>query len=232
MSTSSSLTALGVLALIVVVAMAPIQSSVASLANTGVANQNPVHGGTLDLKLSERGPATQDSTTDELSADLVSDTWEDRAHNTLGTDNVSNTVELNNSASTLAASVVNITISYTENDSDANNGNAVNTSRTLEVTAFSYDGNDLTNTELTDQNGNDRLDVDDLTRGSNVENLSTLPGIAAGQTTQVTIAVSGSTGLISGVGSSDGVDITVELRVQTQGFADTDHSMNNTIQYG
>lgn len=231
-STSSSLTALGALALIVVVAIAPIQSSVALLANTGVANQNPIHGGALDLKLSERGPATQDSTTDEISADVVSDTWEDRTHNTLGTDNVSNTLEVDNSASTLAANVVNITISYTENDSDANDGNAVNTSRTLEVTAFSYAGNDLTDTELTDQNGNGRLDVDDLTRGSNAENLSTLTGIAAGQTAQVTFAVSGSTGLISGVGSSDGVDITVELRVQTRSFADIDHSTNNTIQYG
>lgn len=232
MSTSSSLTALGALALIVVVAIAPIQSSVALLANTAVANQNPVHGGTLDLKLSERGPATQDSTTDEISGDLVSDTWEDPTHNTLGTDNVSNTLEIDNSASTLAASMVNITISYTENDSETDDGNAVNTSQTLEVTAFSYDGDDFTDTELTDQNGNGRLDVDDLSRGSNAENLSTLTGIAGGQTAKVTIAVSGSTGLIGGVQSGDGIDITVELQVQTRSFADTDHSTNNTIQYG
>lgn len=232
MNTSFPWTALGVLALIVVVAISPIQSSVALLANTGIADQNPIHSGALDSKLSEQGPATQDSTTDGISADIVSNTWEDQAHNTLGTDNVSNTLEVNNSASTLTANVVNITISHTENDSDANDGNAVNTSRTLEVTAFSYDGDDLTDTELTDQNGNGRLDVDDLTRGSNAENLSTLTGIAAGQTAQLTIAISGSTGLISGVESGDGVDIIVKLRVQRRSFADTDYSTNNTIQYG
>lgn len=232
MRTSSSWTALGTLTLIMVVVVTPVHSSAALLANTGVANQNSVHGGSLDLKLSERGPATQGSTTDEISADIVYATWEDPTHNTLGTDNVSNTLELDNSASTLAGGIVNITISYTENDSDANDGNAVNTSRTLEVTAFNYDGNDLTDTELTDQNGNGRLDVDDLTLGSNAGNLSALGGLRAGQTARLTIAVSGETGLISGVESSDGIDIIVDLRIQTRSFVDTDRSTNNTIRYG
>lgn len=213
------------------VALVAVPSSGAFYADTGASDRNAVQGESLDGKLDERGPTNgQDSTTDETGADAVRDTWEDRTHDTLGRDNVSNTLTVNNSESTLAADRVDVAVEYAENDSGGTGGNAVNASKTLAVTAFAYAGEDLTGM-LADENGNGQLDVDDLTRGSNVDALTGLSGVAAGGTANLTVAVSGVTDLIEGVGAGDGVDVTVTITLRN-GFRDADVSTNNTIRYG
>ncbi|MFC7194313.1 hypothetical protein ACFQL4_06000 [Halosimplex aquaticum] len=200
--------------------------------NGAAGNQNAVQGGTLDLKLAETGPTNgHGSTTDESGADAVADTLEDLNHDALGAHNVTNTLTLQNGASSLTADQVDIAVDFAENDSDADDGNAANTASTLEVTAFHYAGTDLTASELTDENGNGILDVEDLTLGSNPSTLSGRTGIGVGGNRDLTIALSGSSDLISGVGSTDGVDITVTLTVRTTGFGDPDASTSNTIQY-
>lgn len=209
-----------------------IPQSGAFLTNAGAANQNPIHGGVLDLKLTETGPTNgEGSTTDESAVDIAHDTWEDTAHDALGGDNVSNTLTLDNNASTVGATRVNISVSSGENDSDTNDGNAPNTSQTIEVTGFVYGGTDLAGNELTDQNGNSQVDVEDLSLGTNVENLSSLSGVAAGDSTTLTIHLSGSADLIAGVGSGDGIDITITVRVHARSFTEADRSVNNTIRY-
>lgn len=235
MTASSSLVALGVLLFLISLGLAvvvtPPQSG-AFFANTGSASQNAIQGGVLDLKLTESGPTNgEGSTTDESEVDTVYDTWEGTAHDSLGGDNVSNTLTLDNNASTVDATRVNITVTFAENDSSTNDGNVPNTSRTMEVTGFKYDGTNLVGSELTDQNGNGQLDVEDLTLGSNADNLSSLSGVAADESTTLTLYLSGSADLIAGVGSGDGIDITVAIRVHASGFTDADRSVNNTIQY-
>lgn len=220
-----------VLNLGVAVVVGPLPSG-AFLANAGVADQNAVDAGVLDLKLNETGPTNgQGSTTDESGIDVAHDTWEDTDHDALGSDLVSNTLELDNAKSTVGSDRINVSVTFSENDTDADDGNAPNTSRTVEVTTFEFGGTDLVGSELTDQNGNDRLDVEDLTLGSNPQNLSERSGLAAGASTNLTIELSGSADLIAGVGSGDGIDVTIEIRVHARSFTEADRSVNNTIQY-
>lgn len=235
MDPPSSVTALCALCLATSLGLAagvtPLPSGAFST-NEGVANQNGVHGGVLDLKLTETGPTNgEGSTTDESGVDVARDTWEDTAHDALGTDTISNTLELDTATSTVGADRVNVTIAFAENDSDADDGNAANTSRTIGVTAFEYGGTDLIGSELTDRNGNDRLDVEDLTLGSNAKNLSDRSTLAAGESVNLSIDLSGSADLIDGVGSGDGVDVTVTIRVYANSFTEADRSVDNTIQY-
>lgn len=210
----------------------PPLTSGALFTDTDHAGSNGIDGGLLDVKLTEIGPtSTTESTTDEREADAVFETWRDTTHDTFGNDDVSNTLLLNNTASTVAVTRTNVTVSFVENDSDADDGNERDTARTIEVTEFAYDETDLTNGALTDQNANNRLDVEDLTLGSNVESLSTLSGMTAGESRNLTVAFSGSAGLLTGVGSDDGIDLTVEIRVHSDGYNDADRSKENTIQY-
>lgn len=213
-----------------VVAGAPPPQSGAFLSDTGTATDNPVTGGVLDPKLIEAGPATQGGTTDEGPADSVGDTWEDRDHDPLGSDNVSNTLTLDTAASSLAVDRVDFGVSYVENDSGGSAGNLEATARTVEVTEVTYGGTDLT-TALDDTNGNSRLDLQDLANESDDE-LANRSGIAVGATANFSLTLSGSAGLLSGVGSGDGVDITVEVRFAGDGYAERDGSHNNTIRYG
>ncbi|WP_435177320.1 hypothetical protein [Halorussus sp. AFM4] len=207
-------------------------TAVALLTDTGAAGNNGVSGGVLDLKLSEVGPPTQDGTADERTADDVVDTWEDRSHATDGSEIVENELALNNSASSIAADRVNVTVAFAENDTDlGSGGNANATARTVEVTRFVYDGTDLVGSSLTDMNGNGIVDVADTTNGSNAENLSSLSGVGASGIVSVNASLSGRADLLSGVGSADGIDVEVRIRVHARGYADRDVSRNNTIRY-
>lgn len=202
------------------------------LADSAVANQNVVDVGVLDLKLNETGPTNgEGSTTDETGIDVAHDTWEDTNHDALGNDVVSNTLEMNNSISTIGSERVNVSVLFSENDTDVDDGNAPNSSRTVEITTFEFGGTDLVGSELTDQNDNGRLDVEDLTLESNAQNLSERSGLAAGASTNLTIEMSGSADLVAGVGSGDGIDLTIEIRVHAHSFTEADRSVNNTIQY-
>lgn len=212
-------------------ALVGVPGSAAFYTDTDAADGNALDGGSLDPKLTESGPTNgYESTTDENESDVVYDTWEDTAHDTLGTHNVSNTLTISNAESTLSAEQVDIVVEYAENDSSSGDGNSMNTSRTIVVEAFAYAGEDLTGT-LSDENGDGNLDLDDLTRGSNVDALSGLSGVSTGGTANLTVAFSGTADLIDGVGSGDGVDVTVTIRGANTGFADADVSKNNTIRY-
>lgn len=220
------------LAAIVVAVLAPT-TTVALLADADTGGNNGASGGVLDLKLSEVGNPTQDGTVDERMADAVTDTWEDRSHAIDGSEAVENALALNNSASSVAANRVDVTVRYAENDTDlGNGGNSDETASTVEVTRFAYDGTDLVGTELTDQNGNGIVDVADLTTGANAENLSSLSGLVAGETVELSVSLSGKADLLlDGVGSGDGIDIELGIRVRAGGFAETDPSKNNTVRY-
>lgn len=211
--------------------VAPPLASGASFADVTYAGANTVDGGTIDVKLAEVGPASAESTTDESGADVVRETWGDTTHDTLGNDNVSNTLLLDNAESSAAASRVNVTVTFVENDSDANEGNELETARTIEVLEFEHNGTDLTAETLTDQNSNDRLDVEDLTLGSNAENLSSLPGMGPDESQDLRAVFSGSADFLSGVGSGDGIDVTVAIQVRGRGYSEADESRGNAIQY-
>lgn len=153
--------------------LATFQGAAAFYADAAATRENAVAGGVLDVKLSEVGPATQESTTDETRSDAVRDTWEDANHATDGSETVSNVLAVNNSASDLVADRANLTISFVENDSGigATAGNAPNTSRTIGITKFTYAGTDLLASAVADENGNDRIDLEDLTLGETASNL-------------------------------------------------------------
>lgn len=194
---------------------------------------NTVEGGVLDLKLSELGPATQSSTTDEALVDSATDTWEAPNHATDGSESVSNVLNLNNSQSSLAADRINLTVSFVENDDTLGSaGNAPNTSRTVKVAEFSYAETDLLNSSIADENGNGRIDVEDLTLGETATNLSSLSGIAANESKALAVTFSGRAALLGGVGTDDGIDITVTIRSDAVSFRDVDETTNNTIRYG
>lgn len=212
-------------------ALAGAPAVAAFYADPDPAQGNTLQGGTLDVKLTENGPTNgHGSTTDETSADTVSDTWEDTSHDTLGADNATNTLVIENDASTLSADAVDLAVSFSENDGSSDDGDPANTASTIEVTAFSYAGTDLLG-ELVDENGNSQIDVEDLTLGDNPTTLSNRAGIAAGGSAEVTLALSGTADLIDGVDAGDGIDITLTVDASAASFVDTDQSVHNTIQY-
>lgn len=237
MTATSSSTRAGLAALYITTCLALTVGggSIASdalLSTAANADANAIQGGALDPKLDEVGPTNgQGSTTDESGVDVVRHTWEDPAHDTLGNDVVSNTLRIDNAASTILAPRIDVAVAFEENDSAADDGNAPNTSRTIEVTTFRYDGNDMTDAELADLNDNGYLDVEDLTLGSNSDNLTDLSGVESGAAADLAIELSGSADLIAGVGSGDGVDVTVTITAHEASYADADASKNNTIQY-
>jgi hypothetical protein len=196
---------------------------------------NPVAGGTLDTKLTEDGPATQDGTTDEAGEDGIEDTWQDFEHDSpLSSDTaVNNTVRIDNTGSSLDADRVNVTVTYVENDSEGSltSGNADETARTLVVESLTYKDTDRLGSEVVDENNDGDVDLEDLTLGQTASNLSQLSGLTASGTADLRIVIDGDRGLLSPVGSDDGLDITVTITARAGGFEDADKSRNNTIIY-
>ena len=217
----------------VLVAVSTAPGAVALFTDGDASTANTVEAGTADLKLSEVGPTTRDSTTDETMEDAVADTWEDLTHDeTLGEPPVNNTLTLDNSRSSLDANRVNVTVSYAENDSAVGTpGNADRTARTIEINEFVYNGTDLVGSKITDENGNERVDVEDLEFGDTKRNLSSLSGVASGNSVDMTVSFEGERDLLTGVSEDDGIDITIEIRAHAS-FVDRDVSSNNTIRYG
>lgn len=217
---------------VVVLALLASTTAVALLADGDASGSNGVSGGSLDLKLAEVGNATQDGTDDEQATDAVVDTWEDRSHATDGSEAVRNALALNNSESSVAADRVNVTVGYAENDTDlGSGGNPDRTARTVEVTRFVYDGGDLLESEVSDRNANGIVDVEDLTNGTNARNLSSLSGPGPGETVALNLTLSGKADLLSGVGTGDGIDAELEIRVHAGGFAESDRARDNTLRY-
>ena len=216
----------------VLVAVSTAPGAVALFTDGDASTANTVEAGTADLKLSEVGPTTRDSTTDETMEDAVADTWEDPNHDkTLGEPPVNNTLRLDNARSSLDANRVNATVSYGENDTMfGTSGNADETARTIRIVEFVYDGTDLNGSKITDENGNGRVDLEDLTLGDTRRNLSSLSGVASGSSVDMTVSFEGDRDLLTGVGGGDGVDIAVEIRAHAS-FVDRDVSRNNTIRY-
>jgi hypothetical protein len=216
----------------VLVAVSTAPGAVALFTDGDASTANTVAAGTLDLKLSEVGPATQDSTTDETKEDAVADTGDDLTHDeTLGEPSVNNTLTLDNSRSSLDANRVNVTVSYAENDSAVGTpGNADRTARRIQINEFVYNGTDLVGSKITDENGNERIDIEDLEFGDTKRNLSSLSGVASGSSVDMTVSFEGERDLLTGVTGGDGIDITVEVRAHAS-FVDRDVSSNNTIRY-
>lgn len=188
---------------------------------------NGLQAAAVDGKLSEAGPATQNSTTDEATRDTVRDTWEDYDHANGTSDAVSNTVEVGNPDTSAGVSSVNVTASYVENDTALlNDGDPDATAKTLNVTTFSYDGTDA-RSAIADVNGNGFADIDDLSR-QNV----TLGGIAANGSASLTIEIAGDAALSGSIGGDDGIDFTLSVTlIVDPSWTDTDTSVDNTVQY-
>lgn len=220
-----------VVAVAATVSGAPLLESGAHYVDTDSAD-GAVSGGVLDPTLTQLGPATADGETTESDADTVTKTWADYAHDTGGGDTVTNTLELSTENATVGPAVVDLTISYAENDTaDGMSGNAESTAQTIAVDEFVYDGTDLTNTTFIDENGNGRLDLDDLTMTNNDDNLSSLSGIGAGSAQNLTITLSGKATLLDIISSGDGIDFHVAIRATRSSFVDADAARVNTIQY-
>lgn len=193
-------------------------------------HSNTVDGGVLDVKLSETGAATEDSTLDETHENLLTDTWDDSAH--ADAESVNNTVTVENDASSLAIERTNLTVSYTERDgASGTGGNARETAKSIRVRTFRFDGTELVGTAIRDENGNSRIDVDDLVRGETAQNLSMLSGIGPGDTGDLTIAFDGNSTLMGDSATGEGIDVRIDLRGHRVSFLDADRSEDNTIIY-
>lgn len=220
-----------VVAVAVTVSGAPLLETGAHYVDTDTAD-GTVTGGVLDPALVQLGPATADSETNESDADTVTGTWVDYTHDTGGGDRVTNTLELSNENATIGPAVVNLTISYAENDTaDGMSGNAESTAQTIVVEEFVYNGTDLVNTTFVDENGNGRLDLDDLTMANNDDNLSSLSGTGADSAQNLTITLSGKATLLDIISSGDGIDFHVAIRANRSSVVDADAARVNTIQY-
>lgn len=231
--TASRLTAVSIACLGALLLVGPATTG-AFLFDIDASTANPLTVGTLDTKLSEVGAATEDSTTDDQSVDTATDTWEDQelsAGALVINDVVNNTLRINNSKSDYAVETVNVTVSYVENDSDGTSGNPDNTSSTLVVTSLEYQNTELVGSEVVDENGNGEVDVQDLTMGDTAANLSTLDGMTAGGSADLTLVIEGNRALLD-LSTGDGVDFTLKVRSTGAGFTDRDQSLNNTIIYG
>ncbi|AFK18203.1 hypothetical protein E6P09_05405 [Haloferax mediterranei ATCC 33500] len=185
--------------------------------------------GSFDVQLSEVGPATADSTTDQNDATNVEDTWDDYSHPTNATGEVTNTLQLGLTEASSTASYVNLNVSYHQNDTESestNDGNA--TAKTLEVVRFEYNGTDLTGSRITDTNGNGIVDLHDASKAD----LDGLDGFTPADSTNLTIALRGNTSYHSSVDSGDGLDYTVTVQAGVNdSWRDVSVSRNNTIQY-
>lgn len=220
-----------VLAVAVTVAGAPLLETGGRYVDTDTAD-GAVSGGVLDPTLSQIGPATADSETTESDPDTVTGTWADYAHDTGGGDTVTNTLELSNENATIGSTGVNLTVSYAENDtSDGRSGNAESTAQTIVVEEFVYNGTDLVNTTIIDENDNGRIDIDDLTMAANDDNLSSLSGTDADETGNLTVSLSGAATLLDIISSGDGIDFRIAIRTTRSSIVDADVARANTIQY-
>lgn len=212
----------------------PVGSTSAYVFDDETSSQNTISGGTLDGKLSEVGAATQGSTLDELLENTLDETWKDTSHESILSLSaaVNNTARINNSESSLQADRVNVTVSYTESDGLlGTGGNADKTAQTLTIESFTYQNTELVGTEIVDENGDGEVDIYDLTIGGTATNLSQLSGVSAGGTADLHLSINGDAGLLSGVGSEDGVNIQVTIQLEHASFDDSDVSQNNVIRY-
>lgn len=192
---------------------------------TGVAD-----GGVLDPKIGEVGPSTGDGTTDERRRDSVSATWRDLHHSTVLSTPVENTLRVENGRSSLAADRVGVAVDYAESDGVLGaSGNAEATARSLRVSALSYGGRDLLGPTVRDENGNGRYDLDDLTRGRTAQNLTSLPGLEAGERADLRMVLTGQ--LLGVLRAGDGIEFEVVIRPSASGFRDADASSGNVIRY-
>jgi hypothetical protein len=229
----TSRTVVVIVGVVLAAAIATAPTTVAHYTDTETSFDNPVAATVLDLKLSEVGAATEDSTTDETGADLVDATWMDSIHydGLLANDQVENTLRIDNSNSAVAADSIGIEVTYVEADDGSPDGDVDDTASTMVLAAFSYGGTSLLGTEIADENGNGEYDVEDLTLGETASKLSELSGLSASGTADLRIVIDGHTGLLGGLLDSDGLDITVTVTARAGGFADADESRNNTIIY-
>jgi type II secretory pathway pseudopilin PulG len=229
----TSRTVVVVVGVVLAAAIATAPTTVAHYTDTETSFDNPVAATVLDLKLSEVGPATEDSTTDETGADFVDATWADSNQHggLLVNDPVENTLRIDNSNSAGAADSIGIDVTYVEADDGGTTDNVDDTASTMVLDAFSYGGTSLLGTEITDENGNGDYDVEDLTLGQTASNLSQLSGLTAAGTADLRIIIDDNSGLLGPIGSGDGLDITVTVTARAGGFKDADESKNTTIIY-
>ena len=212
-----------------------VPSAAALFIDTDTVAAGSVQAGSLDLKLSEVGPATRASTTDESQRDTVRDTFEDLSHSALlGSTPVRNTLRVDNTQSSLTTERIGLVVSYTESDgSSGRKGNAEATAQTIRLTQFTYKGANLLGTVIRDENTNGQYDVHDLTLGQTKTNLAALSGIVAGGTADVRVVFAGNRGLLGNlVRGRDGIDITFQIQGSAQSFLDIDSSTSKTIRYG
>lgn len=212
----------------------PVGLTSAYVVDGEASSQNTVSGGILDGKLSEVGAATQGSTLDELLEDTLNETWKDTSHESILSLSaaVNNTVRVNNTASSLPADRVNVTVSYTESDGSlGGSGNADKTAQTLTIESFKYQNTELVGTKIVDENGDGSVDIYDLTIGETATNISQLSGVSAGGTADLHLSINGDAGLLSGVGGDDGVNIQVTIQAENASFEDADVSQDNVIRY-
>jgi hypothetical protein len=206
-----------------------VPGAAALFVDTNSVPAGTAQAGTLDLKLSEIGPATRASTTDERHRDAIRDTFEDANHD--GTP-IRNTLRIENTRSSLTADRIGLTVSYTESDgSGGQKGNAKNTARTIRLTRFTYKGANLLSGTIRDENANGRLDIDDLTLGQTKQNLAALSGIQAGSTADVIIEFRGDRTSGSNIKKRDGIDLTLQATGSANSFTDRDVSTSNLIRY-
>lgn len=217
-----------------VASLGGVPSASAFFTDTDESAANAVQAGVLDIKLSEVGPATRASTTDESQRDSVRDTFEDRTHSAIiGSGPVRNTLRIDNTHSSLDVERTGLVVSYTENDGLLGwSGNAESTARTIRLTQFTYRGTNLLGTTIRDENANGRYDVHDLTIGQTKQNVAALPGIPAGGTADMTVEFRGNRGLLGNLlTGGDGIDISFEIEGSAESFTDRDTSIRNTIRY-
>lgn len=208
-----------------------VPSAAAFFVNTDTISGGTAQAGVLDLKLSEVGPATRSSTTDETQRDAVTDTFENPRYGLIP---VENTLQVDNTKSSLPADQISLRVTYTESDRTVNliNVGPQTTARTLTLATFTYQGTNLLGTVVQDENGNDQYDVDDLTSGQTRTNLAALPGIQAGGTADIRIEITRNTGLIGGISEGgDGIDMELQIEGSATSFTDSDSSTSNTIRY-
>lgn len=219
-----------VLACAVLLVGAAAMPAVGLLSDADASGNNPVTGAVVASTLDETGPASRESTTDERDPATVSDTWEDTAHPTDGSAAVENTLTVDAGPATADSDTVAVVVSFVENDTGtaSTDGNGEQTAKSVQVTEFAYNGSDVLSTKLTDLNGNGNVDVEDLTNGSNADELATLGGVSAGSTADIDMTLSGSSTLLD---TGDGIDITVAVRTEASSYTDTDRSVNNTVIY-
>ncbi len=198
--------------------------------STTKSTSNSISAGTLDGSLSEIGPATQGSTTNENNQDAVSATWRDLEHSLLLAPPVQNTLQIRNTRSSLSAEHVGLTISYSESDGLFGlSGNSQATARSVRIIQCTYGGTSLLGSVIKDENGNGNYDIDDLTRGQTQQNLLSLPGINAGNEKSLTITFRGqSLGVLR---AGDGISFTIRVTVATRSFINTDRATNNVVRY-